>query len=711
MVGLPVEQGLYDPRNEHDACGIGFVVNIEGKQSHDIIEKGLQILINLAHRGACGCDPETGDGAGILIQIPDKFFVRECAQLGFTLPPVGEYGVGMVFLPVEPSHRLIAEGILERITREEGLVVLGWRDTPVEADAIGRIARASQPYIEQIFIAAAPGMSQDQLERKLYIVRKRAESEIAASDLPDKNFFYIPSLSSRTIIYKGLLLANQISEFYQELTDPDAVSALCLVHQRFSTNTFPSWQLAHPYRYLCHNGEINTVRGNINWMHAREKVLSSHVFGDDFKKLLPIIAPGGSDSASLDNAVELLTLSGRSLPHVMAMLIPEAWDADSTMRPEKKAFYEYHASLMEPWDGPAAIAFTDGRSIGATLDRNGLRPARYLVTHDGLVILGSETGVLPVKPEEVKFKGRLQPGKMLLVDTAEGRIVPDEEIKERLWSRQPYGEWLKQNQITLDSLPEPPRVYDSDLDSIVMRQRAFGYTDEDLRVLMLPMAEKGEEPIGSMGTDTPLACLSDKPQPLFHYFKQLFAQVTNPAIDPIREELVMSLTSYIGTERNILEETPQHCHTLKLPHPLLTNRDLEKLRRVSAGDLLANTLPMLFRVAGGEKELERALDGLCRRASLAVRSGYSLLILTDRGMDDEYAPIPSLLALSAVHNYLVREGTRTQVALIIESGEPREVMHFCLLIGYGASAVNPYLAIETLEDEAAQGASASRPDI
>jgi glutamate synthase (NADPH/NADH) large chain len=703
MVGLPVEQGLYDPRNEHDACGIGFVVNIQGVQSHDIIVKGLQILINLAHRGACGCDPETGDGAGILIQIPHKFFARECATLGFALPQVGEYGVGMVFLPVEPSHRLLAEGILERIAREEGLTVLGWRDTPVKVDAIGRIARASQPYIEQIFIGGAPGMSTDELERKLYIVRKRAEAEIAASDLPDKSFFYIPSLSARTIIYKGLLLANQISEFYKELSDPDAVSALCLVHQRFSTNTFPSWPLAHPYRYLCHNGEINTVRGNVNWMHAREKVLSSELFGADFKKTMPVIAPGGSDSASLDNAVELLTLSGRSLPHVMAMLIPEAWDADSTMRPEKKAFYEYHASLMEPWDGPAAIAFTDGRSIGATLDRNGLRPARYLVTHDGLVILGSEAGVLPVEPEEVKFKGRLQPGRMLLVDTEEGRIIPDEELKERLWSRQPYGQWLKEHQITLDSLPEPPRVYESDLGSIVTRQRAFGYTDEDLRVLMLPMAEKGEEPIGSMGTDTPLACLSDKAQPLFHYFKQLFAQVTNPAIDPIREELVMSLTSYIGTERNILEETPQHCHTLKLPHPLLTNRDLEKLRRVSAGDLLANTLPMLFRVAGGEKELERALDGLCRRASLAVRSGYSLLILTDRGMDEEYAPIPSLLALSAVHNYLVREGTRTQVALIIESGEPREVMHFCLLIGYGASAVNPYLAIETLEDQAARG--------
>src|ERR1700736_4914617 len=647
MAGLPVEQGLYDPRNEHDGCGIGFVVNIKGKQSHDIIEKGLQILINLAHRGACGCDPETGDGAGILIQIPHKFFARECAELGFTLPSEGEYGVGMLFLPVEPSHRLLAEGILERIAREEGLSVLGWRDIPVNVDAIGRVARASQPYIEQIFIQGASGMTQDELERKLYVVRKRAESEIAASDLPDKNFFYIPSLSSRTIIYKGLLLAPQIAEFYNELTDPDAVSALCLVHQRFSTNTFPSWQLAHPYRYLCHNGEINTVRGNVNWMHARTKVLASQLFGDDLKKVFPVITPGGSDTASLDNAVELLTLAGRSLPHVMTMLIPEAWDADSTMRPEKKAFYEYHASLMEPWDGPAAVAFTDGRVIGATLDRNGLRPGRYLVTHDGLVIMASETGVLPVKPEEVKLKGRPQPGKMFLVDTVEGRIVSDEELKDRFASRQPYGEWLKANQITLDSLAEPPHVYGSDLDTIVMRQRAFGYTDEDLRMLIAPMAANAEEAVGSMGTDTPLAFLSDKPQSLFHYFKQMFAQVTNPAIDPIREVLVMSLTSYIGTERNILEETTEHCHTLKLPHPVLTSRDLEKLRRVSTSALLTTMLPMLFRVGGGEKELERALDALCRSASLAIKSGYNLLILSDRGVDREYAPIPSLLALSA----------------------------------------------------------------
>ncbi|HUS06755.1 MAG TPA: glutamate synthase large subunit [Bryobacteraceae bacterium] len=701
--GLPVEQGLYSPLNERDACGLGFVVNINGEQSHDIILKGIQVLVNLTHRGACGCDPETGDGAGILIQIPDKFFRKETAKLGFTLPAVGEYGVGMVFLPIDRQQRLLCEGILERIAAEEGLTVLGWRDTPVNGAAIGRVARGTQPYIEQMFIRNAPGMTQDELERKLYVVAKRAETEVAASeDIRDKGFFYLPSLSSRTIVYKGLLLAPQIANFYAELSDPDAMSALCLVHQRFSTNTFPTWQLAHPFRYVCHNGEINTVRGNVNWMYARQSVLASPKF-EDVKKLFPVIAPNGSDSACLDNAVQLLHMAGRELPHVMAMLMPEAWDADTTMYPEKRAFYEYHASLMEPWDGPAAVAFTDGRVIGATLDRNGLRPARYLVTHDDMLIMASETGVLPVKPENVKYKGRLQPGRMLLVDIAEKRIVPDDELKQRLASRQPYGEWLKENQITLDHLPEPPRVYGTDHETILRRQRAFGYTDEDVRLLMTPMAVNGEEAIGSMGTDTPLACLSDKPQPLFNYFKQLFAQVTNPPIDPIREELVMSLTSYIGNERNILEETPQHCHTLKLQHPVLTNRDLEKLRRVSWGDFLACTLPMLYRVSGGEQELERALESLCKRASLSIQSGYSVLILSDRGLDEDTAPIPSLLALTAVHNHLVREGTRTQVALIIESGEPREVMHFCLLIGYGASAVNPYLAIETLEDLAIKG--------
>jgi glutamate synthase (NADPH) large chain len=697
--GLPEAQGLYDPQNERDACGIGFVASIKGQRSHDIIEKGIQVLVNLTHRGAAGCDPETGDGAGVLIQIPHRFFARECSRLGIALPGQGEYGVGMMFLPVEPPARLQCEGIVERILREEGLSALGWRDTPIDGSAIGRVARVSQPYIEQVFAGRPKGMDADQFERKLYVVRKRCETEVAASDIPGKEFFYVPSLSGRTVVYKGLLLAPQIGRFYPELSDPDVVSALCLVHQRFSTNTFPTWQLAHPFRFVAHNGEINTLRGNVNWMHARQSVLQSPLFGSGIKKLFPIIQPGGSDSANFDNALELLFMSGRSLAHSMAMLIPEAWSKNEHMNPQKRAFYEYHASLMEPWDGPAAIAFTDGRSIGATLDRNGLRPARYLITKDDLIVMASETGVLPVAPEDVKLKGRLQPGKMLLVDTVEGRIVSDKELKASLYGRNPYQLWLKENQITLDQLPEPPREYPPDASTLITRQRAFGYTEEDLKMILGPMAEKGEEPIGSMGADTPLACLSDKAQPLFNYFKQLFAQVTNPPIDPIREEMVMSLTSYIGTERNILAETPQHCHTLKLKQPILTNRDLEKLRRVSQGDFLASTLPMMFQAEDGAKGLQRALTALCRRASLAIQSGYTLLILSDRGIDPDYAPIPSLLALAAVHNHLVREETRTQVALIVESGEPREVMHFALLIGYGASAINPYLALETVGPE------------
>jgi glutamate synthase (NADPH) large chain len=690
--------GLYNPERDQGECGIGFVASVKGEKSHDIIVKGIQILINLQHRGASGSDPITGDGAGALIQIPHAFFERECARLGFTLPLPGEYGIGMVFLPVERNQRLLCEGILERIVREEGLGILGWRDTPIAADAIGRIARASQPYIEQIFIRRAAGLDQETLERKLYVIRKRAEAEVEQSEIREKNFFCIPSLSSRTIVYKGLLLATQITNFYKELSDPLTSSALCLVHQRFSTNTFPTWRLAHPFHFICHNGEINTVRGNIAWMEARQSMLSSPLFEDDIKKLFPIVMPGGSDSAILDNVVELLHMAGRDLPHAMAMLIPEAWDGDPSMPATKKAFYEYHASLIEPWDGPAAIAFTDGRIIGATLDRNGLRPARYHVTNDDLIVMASETGVLPIKPEEIRFKGRLQPGRMLLVDMEAGQIIPDEAIKEKLSQRQPYLEWLKDNQTTLDDLPDPPRWHPTDFDSILQRQRSFGYTSEELQMILAPMASQGQEPVGSMGTDTPLACLSDRPQLLFHYFKQLFAQVTNPAIDPIREELVMSLASFIGSQRNLLDETPQHCHTLKLKHPILSNHDLEKLRRLSWGDFLATTLPTFFRVDGGGKELERALAELCRRASLAINSGYTVLILSDRGIEKDYAPIPSLLAMTAVHNHLVREKTRTRVGIIVESGEPREVMHFALLLGYGASAVNPYLAVETIED-------------
>src|SRR5271155_1511575 len=701
--GLPPAQGLYDPAQEHDACGIGFVASIRGEKSHDIIRKGIQVLLNLAHRGACGCDPETGDGAGVLIQIPHKFFARECEKPGFALPKPGTYGVGMTFLPVEKHQRLQCEGILERIIREEGLTLLGWRDTPVYASAIGRVARASQPYIQQIFMRCTSAMDEDAFERKLYVVRKRTENEIRESGIEDAEMFYIPSLSCRTIVYKGLLLAPQIANFYRELSDPDVVSALCLVHQRFSTNTFPSWQRAHPYRYVAHNGEINTLRGNVNWMQARQSLLESPLFGEDIKKLHPIIAPDGSDSANFDNAVELLLQGGRSLPHAMAMLIPEAWSGNPHMNPEKRAFYEYHACLMEPWDGPAAIAFTDGRVIGAILDRNGLRPGRYVVTNDDHVIMASEAGVLDIEPEQVKMKGRLQPGKMFLVDTVEGRIVPDREIKEGLASRKPYAQWLKDNQVTIDQLPAPTRMHHPDAETLLRRQRAFGYSDEDLRMILGPMASKGEEPVGSMGTDTPLACLSDRPQSLFNYFKQLFAQVTNPPIDSIREEIVMSLISYIGAERNILSEEPENCHMLKLAHPLLTNLELEKLRRVSTGDLLAITLPALFRASEAEAGLKRARDELCQRASLAGKAGYTLLILSDRGVNKDYAPIPSLLALAAVHNLLVPEETRTQVALITESGEPREVMHFALLSGYGASAINPYLALESVENQARRG--------
>jgi glutamate synthase (NADPH/NADH) large chain len=695
---LPLPQGLYHPRNEHDACGMGLVASIKGEKSHDIIRKGLEVLINLTHRGAAGCDPETGDGAGILIQIPHVFFARECGELGIQLPGAGAYGVAMVFLPVDKHSRLQCEGVFERIAAAESLKVLGWRDTPVNGDAIGREARASQPYIEQFFVGRPDGMNEDTFERLLYLVRRRTENEMAASDIEGKDDFYVPSFSCRTIIYKGLMLAPQIEKFYFELANPLVTSALCIVHQRFSTNTFPSWKLAHPYRYVAHNGEINTIRGNVSWMTARQSILDSPLHGEKIKELFPVIMPEGSDSASLDNAVEFLFQSGRSLPHVMAMLIPEAWAGNPDMDEDKRAFYEYHASLMEPWDGPAAIAFTDGRVVGATLDRNGLRPGRYIVTKDDLVVLASEAGVLDVPAEDIRKKGRLQPGRMFLVDTVQKRIISDTEIKKSLAARQPYGDWLKQQQVSVDSLPEPSRVIASNPETLLRRQRAYGYSEEDLRLLLAPMGARGEEPVGSMGTDTPLACLSDRPQPLFNYFKQLFAQVTNPPIDPIREELVMSLISYIGTERNILDETPENCHTLRLPHPILSNRDLEKLRRVSSGDLLATTLPALFRAADGEVGLRHSLDDLSARAAHAVASGYTLLIISDRGVDPTYAPIPSLLAMAAVHNRLVKEKTRTQVALIIESGEPREVMHFALLIGYGASAINPYLAIETLHD-------------
>ncbi len=702
--GLPAKQGLYDPQFEHDACGVGFVVNSGGRKSREIIDKAIEVLVNLTHRGACGCDPETGDGAGMLLQIPHGFLAAEAEQSHFSLPNPGEYGLGMLFLPPDREQRELAERAIAHIVAEEGQRVLGWRDVPIEPSALGWLARRSLPFIRQVFIARANGLDERAFERKLYVIRKRVESAIRALGPEKVSIFYVPSMSAVTVVYKGLMTAPQITAFYRDLSDPLVESALALVHQRFSTNTFPSWPLAHPYRYVAHNGEINALKGNVNWMAARESVLRSKLFGRDIKKCFPIIQPGGSDSANIDNALELLVQAGRSAPHALFMLIPEAWGTQRHMDPDLRAFYEYHASLMEPWDGPAAIAFTDGRVIGAILDRNGLRPCRYTITHDGFVVLASETGVLPIPPENIRHKDRLQPGQMFLVDTVEGAILGDEEIKDRLARRRPYRQWLKKNLLTLESLPGPPQVAGVDHDTILFRQRAFGYTDEDLRLVLAPMAVQGEEPVGSMGNDAALACLSDKPRLLFEYFKQLFAQVTNPPIDPIREELVMSLATYIGREGNILEETAANCRTLRLPYPILTNRELEKLRRVRQVDFRAATLAALFPVAEGGPGLEAALDDLCAKASEAVRAGCAVLVLSDRGVSQTLAPIPSLLAVAAVHHHLIRERLRTQCALIVESGEPREVMHFALLIGYGASAVNPYLAIETLAGMTLNGA-------
>ncbi|MBI3610210.1 MAG: glutamate synthase large subunit [Nitrospirae bacterium] len=665
--GLPHSQGLYHPRFEKEACGIGFVVNVKGGKSHDIIRKGLQVLENLAHRGAVGCDPCTGDGAGILLQIPHEFLKRSSAESGVRLPGAGQYGVGMVFLPAEPSQRSPCETLIERIIREEGHRLLGWRDVPVKEAHLGDLARQSQPCIRQFFIARDI-LNEAQFERKLYVIRKRIENAVWQSALEGRGSFYIPSLSSNTIVYKGLLLPSQIPLFYPDLADGSVVSALAVVHSRFSTNTFPTWSRAHPYRYICHNGEINTLKGNINWMRAREGRMASDLFGDDLKKLYPIIDEDQSDSACLDNALEFLVMGGRSVPHAMMMLIPEAWSGDPNMDLDRRGFYEYHAAMQEPWDGPAAVCFTDGKLVGATLDRNGLRPAR-----------------------------------MFLVDTVAGRIIDDEEIKADVASRKPYRQWVTANRINLEDLPEPLNVLQPDHVTLRQRQQAFGYSIEDLKMLMMPMAVTGEEPVGSMGTDTPLAVLSDRPQLLFKYFKQLFAQVTNPPIDPIREQLVMSLVTSIGPKANLLGETPESCRRIKVNQPILTNADLEKIRTISDGHFKTQTLRILFPVSEGPQGLPAAVDRLCRQVSDAIKAGYNFVILSDRGVNADWAPIPSLLAISAVHHHLVRDCSRTEVGLIVETGEVREVHHFACLIGYGAGTINPYLAFETLTDMARDG--------
>ncbi|HEY7760157.1 MAG TPA: glutamate synthase large subunit [Burkholderiales bacterium] len=699
--GSPSRQGLYDPAREHDACGVGFIAHIKGRKSHAVVEHGLQILRNLTHRGAVGADPLVGDGAGILLQLPDQFFREEMAKQGVALPPVGEYGVGMVFLPKEPASRLACEYEIARAIKNEGQMLLGWRDVPRDRTGLGEAVKRIEPVIRQVFIGRGAEVTvTDALERKLYIIRKSSGHAIQALKLAHGKEFYVPSMSARTVVYKGMLLAHQVGTYYQDLQDPRVASALALVHQRFSTNTFPTWDLAHPFRMICHNGEINTLRGNVNWIRARQGAISSPVLGEDLDKIWPLIYDGQSDSASFDNALEMLVMAGYSVAHAMMLLIPEAWEGHTLMDPARRAFYEYHAPMMEPWDGPAGIAFTDGRQIGATLDRNGLRPARYLVTEDDLVIMGSECGCLPVPEEKIIKKWRLQPGKMFLVDLEAGRIVDDQELKDTLARAKPYREWIERIRIKLDDLPEPQRKREPALEPVLDRQQAFAYTQEDIKFILTPIGTNGEEPVGSMGNDSPLAVLSNKNKTLYHYFKQLFAQVTNPPIDAIREELVMSLVSFIGPKPNLLgidEMNPPL--RLEVSQPVLDFAQMETIRGIeecSDGKFSSCELDITYPLAWGKEAIEARLASLCAEAEDAVRSGYTILILSDRKMDRDHVAIPALLALSAVHQHLVNKGLRTSTGLVVETGSAREVHHFALLGGYGAEAVHPYLAFETL---------------
>ncbi len=699
------DQGLYQSRHEHDACGIGFVVNIKGRQSHKIVKQALTVLHNLDHRGATGSEPNTGDGAGILMQIPHKFLDHHCRGLGIDLPQPGQYGIGMIFLPPDRKNRLPCEKVIEQIVEEEEQEVLGWRKVPTDNSYLGQSAIDAEPSVRQLIIGRSDDIETElDFERQLYIIRRRAAKAIEDSDLTDKDYFYIPSLSSRTIIYKGMLTPTQLKDFYPDLTDPKIESAVALVHSRFSTNTFPSWELAHPYRYLIHNGEINTLRGNQNAMHARQAQLSSHIFGDDLEKIKPIIQEYGSDSAKFDNCLEFLRLSGRSLPHAMMMMIPEPWEKHENMDDEMKAFYEYHSCIMEPWDGPASIAFTDGKIVGATLDRNGLRPSRYYVTNDDTVVLSSEVGVLDIPAEDIIYKDRLQPGRMLLIDTEEGRIKSDEEIKHEIATEHPYREWLDNNLVQFHKLSDNYKdELDLEHEDIIHRQKVFGYTYEDLNVNIGPMAEDMLQPVGAMGNDAPIAVLSNKPQLLYNYFKQLFAQVTNPPIDPIREELITSTETTLGSEGNILDPSPESCRQIKLETPILINDEVAKLKEIQLSGFKSKTLPILFDVDKGGKGLEQALDDLFEAADEAIENGTNILILSDRDFNKNKAPIPALLAVAGLHHHLIRSGTRTEVGLVLESGEPRETHHFCALLGYGVEAINPYMAYESLYDLIEEG--------
>ncbi|WP_199245223.1 glutamate synthase large subunit [[Phormidium] sp. ETS-05] len=692
----PVTQGLYDPAFEHDACGVGFVVHMKGKKSHDIIEQALTILLNLDHRGACGCEPNTGDGAGILMQVPHKFLKKVAAAQNIHLPEPGQYGVGSVYCSPDATQRELGDQIFAKIVAEEGQKLLGWRDVPTDNSELGDTAKSSEPVVRQVFIQKSDDITDTAaFERKLYVIRKRASTEIRAAGVDP--YWYPCSFSSRTLVYKGMLMPVQVGQYYPDLHDPDMESAIGLVHSRFSTNTFPSWERAHPYRYIAHNGEINTLRGNINWMYARSALFESELFGEDIKKIQPIINMDGSDSLIFDNSLELLVLAGRSLPHAVMMMIPEPWANHESMSEEKKAFYKYHSCLMEPWDGPASIAFTDGTTIGAVLDRNGLRPSRYYVTKDDLVIMASEAGVLPVEPERVLQKGRLQPGRMFLVNMEEGRIIADEELKAEITTAHPYQKWLDDNLVDLTKFPNGTLPPADDL-NLLQRQMAFGYTFEELRLLLTPMASSGVEAVGAMGVDTPLAVLSDRPKLLYDYFKQLFAQVTNPPIDSIREEIVTSAATTIGSERNLLQPVPESCRLIELPTPVLTNEELAKLKDMREGDFRSITLPILFDPQTGAAGLEAAMVNICAQADAAINDGASIIILSDRGISKTNAPIPALLAVAGLHHHLIRQGTRTRVGIVLESGEPREVHHFATLIGYGCGAINPYLAFETIAD-------------
>ncbi len=690
--------GLYDSRYEHGSCGIGAVVNISGRCDHSIIEYGKEILLNLRHRGAAGADEVTGDGAGILFQIPHKFLQAECERLGFFLPGPSQYGVGMVFGSRDEGLHAKCDRVLEDSLSHYGLKVLGWRDVPVSNECLGKIALQAEPSVKQIFVDGA-GFEEELLERTLFLARKKAEKLVRKSFGQEGEDFYVPSLSCRTICYKGMFMAWQLFAYYPDLADERLSSALAIVHQRYSTNTFPNWRLAQPMRCIAHNGEINTLSGNRNWMQARQLKMSSELFCDNIGDLFPILTPEGSDSACFDNVLEMLTRAGRSLPHSMMMMIPEAFGAKYHISTDKRAFYEYHASIMEPWDGPAAMVFTDGRIVGGTLDRNGLRPCRYLVTTDGLVIMASEAGVVQFPPEKIQRKGRLRPGHMFLVDTVEGRIISDNEIKSKVARQKPYRRWLDENKIELRGLFDVPKLVHADPNTLSRRLRLFGYTREELKMILLPMALNAQEPVGSMGNDAPLAVLSDKPKLLFNYFKQLFAQVTNPAIDPLREGLVMSLMSFIGKKPNILTEMPQHCRQLKLPHPILANEDIARLRTAKRQDLKAVSISAVFdiNVSDIAAGLRQALSGLVDSAQKAIQKGASLIIISDRETSQTKAPIPALLATAAVHHGLLNRGLRGEAGLIVESGEPREVMHFCLLCGFGANAINPYLAFEVLD--------------